>query len=27
LVYPELSVEENLRHIRDNDIRGVKLHL
>jgi len=26
-VYPELSLEENLRHLRDNDIRGVKLHL
>jgi uncharacterized protein len=25
-VHPELSVEENLRHLHDNDIRGVKLH-
>jgi predicted TIM-barrel fold metal-dependent hydrolase len=25
-VHPDLSVEENLRHLRDNGIRGVKLH-
>ncbi len=25
-VHPDLSVDENLRHLRDNDIRGVKLH-
>jgi predicted TIM-barrel fold metal-dependent hydrolase len=25
-VHPELSVEENLRHLRDNGIVGVKLH-
>jgi predicted TIM-barrel fold metal-dependent hydrolase len=25
-VHPELSDEENLRHLRDNDIHGVKLH-
>ncbi len=25
-VHPELSIEENLRHLRENDIGGVKLH-
>lgn len=25
-VHPELSIEENLRHLRENDIHGVKLH-
>lgn len=25
-VHPELSIEDNLRHLRDNGIRGVKLH-